>query len=72
MRITGTVLLLLTGGLLLAGCGTEPPVAPDRPAFDGGGYLGGGGRADTVSGTSAPGDTATVASFGGGYLGGGG
>ncbi|HEV2145984.1 MAG TPA: hypothetical protein VGR37_01060 [Longimicrobiaceae bacterium] len=72
MRTAGTVLLLLTVSLLTAGCGTQSLVAPDRPAFDGGGYLGGGGSADVASDTSAQGDTVTASGFGGGYIGAGG
>lgn len=62
--------LLAACALLLTSCGTETIVAPDRPAFDGGGYLGTGGKAsDPPAGTSS--DT-TTAAFGGGYLGTGG
>ncbi len=70
MRASRAFLLIGTA-LLLSSCGTEQVTAPSRPAFDGGGYIGTGGRAsDPPPGTTT--DTTQVSGFGGGYLGTGG
>jgi hypothetical protein len=63
--------LLIGTALLLSSCGSEQVTAPDRPALDGGGYLGTGGRASDPPPTTT-GDTTQVSGFGGGYLGTGG
>jgi len=63
-------ILLIASVLLLTSCGSETITASDRPAFDGGGYLGTGGRASDPP--PATGDTTQVSGFGGGYLGTGG
>lgn len=73
MRVR-TLLLGVCLGLTAAGCGTEQPTAAelhpsDRPAFDGGGWVGGGGRSSGTTGDT----TMTAASApGGGWIGGGG
>lgn len=69
MRAFRTSLLIGTA-LLLSSCGTEQVTAPPRPALDGGGYLGTGGRASDPPPTTS--DTTQVSGFGGGYLGTGG
>jgi hypothetical protein len=71
MRNARNTLLVLAGCLLAAGCGTEAVTAPDRPAFDTGGYIGTGAEIEPASGASSE-HGATDSSLGIGYLGGGG
>lgn len=64
--------LLIGCIFLLTSCGTESVTAPDRPAFDGGGYIGTGGKASDPPPTTTTSDSTEVSAFGGGYLGTGG